>query len=198
MKPRQFSLPVATLLLFLASCSASLPPAAQSTALAAEEKAAKTPSVGDTAPDFELSELKGAKIKLSTLAEKSPVVLVMLRGYPGYQCPFCTAQVGQLLQQSDKLAKAKVVLVYPGPAAGLKEHADEFVRGKDFPANFYLLMDPDFSFTNLYGLRWDAPHETAYPSTFVLDTKRKVLFAKVSKGHGDRAKPDEIVAALPQ
>jgi peroxiredoxin Q/BCP len=158
----------------------------------------KPPVVGDIAPDFELDELGGKQVKLSTLAKAGPVVLVMLRGFPGYQCPICTAQVGQLIGKSEafKKANARVLLVYPGPAAGLKEHAGEFVRGKDMPANFYLALDPDFSFTNLYGLRWVAENETSYPSTFVLDPQRKVLFAKVSKEHGDRAKVEDVLAAL--
>ena len=60
-----------------------------------------------------------------------------------------------------------------------------------------VLLDPDYSFTQSYGLRWEAPKETAYPSTFVIDGKRKVLYAKVSKTHGDRSTPDEVLSALP-
>jgi peroxiredoxin Q/BCP len=167
---------------------------------AAEAVAPKTPTVGDTAPDFTLDDLSGKKDQLSELAKKGPVVLVMLRGYPGYQCPFCTAQVGQLLNKAAdfKKAGANVLLVYPGPADGLKDHAREFVRGKDIPSNFFLALDPDYSFTKLYNLRWEAPHETSYPSTFVLNTAQKVLYAKVSKEHGDRAKVEDVLAALPK
>lgn len=164
------------------------------------QAAPQTPEVGDTAPNFELTDIGGAQVKLSEIAAQGPVVLVMLRGYPGYQCPLCTAQVGQLINKAARFAdaKANVLLVYPGPADGLKAHAAEFVRGKDMPENFHLLLDPDYKFTNLYNLRWDDPGETSYPSTFVLDGERKVLFAKVSHTHGDRAKTDEILAALPQ
>jgi len=168
--------------------------------LAADAVAPKTPVLGDTAPDFTLDDLSGKKDQLSELAKKGPVVLVMLRGYPGYQCPFCTAQVGQLLNKAEdfKKAGASVLLVYPGPADGLKDHASEFVRGKDIPSNFFLALDPDYSFTKLYNLRWEAPHETSYPSTFVMDTARTVLYAKVSKEHGDRAKVEDVLAALPR
>ncbi|RYG75595.1 redoxin domain-containing protein, partial [bacterium] len=89
-------------------------------------------------------------------------------------------------------------MVYPGPAKELKEHADEFVRGKDMPDNFYLALDPDYDFTNQYGLRWEGQNETSYPATFVLDQERKVLFAKVSKEHGDRSKVEDVLAALPK
>lgn len=164
------------------------------------EKAAVPPQVGDIAPDFELRELSGETVKFSALAAKGPVVLVMLRGYPGYQCPFCTAQVGGLINKANSLndAKASVLLVYPGPAESLKEHADEFVKGKDIPANFHLALDPDFAFTNLYALRWKGEGETSYPATFVVDTKRTVLFAKVSHSHGGRPTTEEVLAALPK
>ena len=161
---------------------------------------ATPPQIGDTAPDFELNELKGTSVTLSKLAATGPVVLVQLRGYPGYQCPLCTAQVGGFLERADKFkaAKTSVVFVYPGPAESLKDHADEFVRGKDFPSNFYLLLDSDYQFVNQYGLRWDAPNETAYPATFVLDQNLAVLLSKVSHSHGDRTKADDVLAALPQ
>ena len=164
------------------------------TAAAAE----KPPAVGAEAPDFELMSIGGEKVKLSKLTEKGPVVLVVLRGYPGYQCPLCTKQVGELIGKADEFKKAgaQVVFVYPGPADKLKEKADEFVKGKDYPAQFTLLLDPDYTFTNAYGLRWDAKNETAYPSTFVLDGKRKVTFAKVSTTHGDRSKVADVLAAV--
>lgn len=168
---------------------------AATTGLSAE----KPPAVGQQAKDFELKSIGGETVKLTELTAKGPVVLVVLRGYPGYQCPLCTRQVGELVGQADAIKKAgaQVVLVYPGPADGLKAHAEEFVRGKDYPAHYHLVLDPDYTFTNAYGLRWDARNETAYPSTFVLDKDRKVTFAKVSRSHGDRAKTSDVVKALP-
>ena len=160
--------------------------------------AEKPPAVGDEAKDFELTALGGESVKLSKLTDAGPVVLVMLRGYPGYQCPLCTRQVSELVGKADELKKAgaKVLFVYPGPADKLKEHSGEFVKGKDYPEQFTFVIDPDYAVTKAYQLRWDAKGETAYPSTFVLDGKRKVTFAKVSKGHGDRAKTDDVLKAL--
>ena len=160
--------------------------------------AAPGPKVGAEAKDFELPALGGGKVKLSSVAKAGPVVLVVLRGYPGYQCPICARQFGELVAKADAIKKAgaQVVFVYPGPAEKLAERAGEFVKGKDYPAHFTVLLDPDYAFTNAYGLRWDAKNETAYPSTFVLDSGRKVLFAQVSKTHGGRAKTDDVLKAL--
>jgi peroxiredoxin len=158
----------------------------------------KPPSVGDKAPDFTLSTLKDEPVKLRTLLTEGPVVLVVLRGFPGYQCPLCNAQAGQFLGKSQKFADAKVrlVFVYPGPSDALKEHAAEFIRGKTLPENAYLLLDPAYKFTSAYRLRWDAQNETAYPSTFVIGSDQKVLFAKVSKTHGDRASAEDVLKSL--
>jgi peroxiredoxin len=159
---------------------------------------AATPRVGDMAPDFELNSLHGEKVKLSELSQRGPVVLVVLRGYPGYQCPICSAQVGELMSKAREFqeARSRVVLVYPGPSEGLKQRADEFVRGKTLPENFQILLDPGYTFTNRYGLRWDAPKETAYPSAFVIDGQRTIRFSKVSPSHGGRASAAEILEAL--
>ena len=160
--------------------------------------AAATPKVGDIAPDFTLNDLGGKKVTLSALTKKTPVALVVLRGFPGYQCPICTMQVGELMANSDKIKAAgnmQVLLVYPGPSAELQKRASEFVSGKNLPANFHLVIDPDYKVVNQYGLRWDAPRETAYPSTFVVGKGGKITFAKVSRSHMGRANSGEIVAA---
>lgn len=157
-----------------------------------------TPAVGDTAPDFTLTSVTGKKVQLEALTKKSPVVLVVLRGYPGYQCPMCNMQVRDFIKKSAAFAQAgaQVVLVYPGAAENVEQRANEFLADKKLPDNFELLLDPDYTFTNQYGLRWDAPKETAYPATFLIDQKGKIFFAKVSKSHGGRTNAGEILAAF--
>jgi thioredoxin-dependent peroxiredoxin len=176
-------------LFFLGIC-ASLP-----AAFAADE----FPKVGDTAADFELASVTGDKVKLSKVAESGPVVLIVLRGYPGYQCPACNQQVGQFVAQAAKFraAGAKVLLVYPGPSQKLGQRAEEFLAGKTLPEGFQMLLDPDYTFTRAYHLRWNAPKETAYPSTFVIQPDRKITFARISETHGGRTKVDEVLKALP-
>ncbi|MGH9426884.1 MAG: peroxiredoxin family protein, partial [Terriglobia bacterium] len=160
--------------------------------------ASEAPKVGEEAQDFELAGLEGDKVKLSTLVKSGPVVLVVLRGYPGYQCPVCTLQFGEFIGKANEFKKegAQVVFVYPGPSDQLKDKAMEFVKGKSYPAHFSILLDPDFTFTNVYGLRWNAQNETAYPSTFVINRQQKIVFAKISHTHGDRSKAQDVLQAL--
>lgn len=125
-------------------------------------------------------------------------MLIVLRGYPGYQCPYCQRQAHDFIQNGDKFAQAgaQVLLVYPGPPAELSQRANEFLAGQKLPANVHLVIDPDYAFTNLYDLRWNAPKETAYPSTFLLDENGKIFFAKTSHSHGDRTTAADILSEL--
>jgi thioredoxin-dependent peroxiredoxin len=160
--------------------------------------AANPPEPGETAPNFTLSTLNDKPIELKQLTAKKPVLLVVLRGWPGYQCPLCTRQVNDFVSHASEFdaAGAQVLMVYPGPAADLKAHAQDFLQNKNWPNNFLFVVDPDYNFTKSYGLRWDARNETAYPSTFILDKENKVRFAHISKQHGDRLGSAAALKAL--
>ena len=160
--------------------------------------AAMPPAVGDTAPDFTLKTLDAMPVELKQLTSQSPVVLVVLRGWPGYQCPLCTRQVHDFVPHAAEFASAgaKVLMVYPGSAQNLQAHAQEFLRDKNWPKEFLFVIDPDYTFTTAYGLRWDAKGETAYPSTFIIDKTQKVRFAHISKQHGDRVSAATVTQNL--
>jgi peroxiredoxin Q/BCP len=156
------------------------------------------PEVGQKAPNFTLTSLDGARVRLSEQVARGPVVLVVLRGFPTYQCPFCTRQFGDYLAHGDDFTArgVQVLFIYPGPAEGLNDHAKALVAGRPLPAGYTILMDPDYAFTRTYDLRWDAPQETAYPSTFVIDRKGIVTFAHTSHVHADRVSTSEVLKAL--
>ena len=160
---------------------------------------AQTPAVGDKAPDFTLPTPSGKAVTMSSEQQGQGLILVVLRGYPGYQCPYCVRQVHDFVKHaSDFAAKnTRVLLVYPGPPANLDQHAKEFLEKQaHLPADIVLVTDPDYKVTNLYGLRWNEPNETAYPSTFILDKKGMVVFEKISRGHGDRLSAQDALDHL--
>jgi peroxiredoxin len=155
-------------------------------------------NTGDNAIDFTLQSVAEEKIQLSTLNSNNPLVLIVLRGWPEYQCPVCSRQVGQFIDVADKFQElgANVLMIYPGPSNVLKEKAQEFAEDFTFPDNFHFALDPDYSMVNKYGLRWNAPRETAYPSTFVIDKTGKIVYSKISTTHGGRAAVEEVLEAL--
>ncbi len=162
--------------------------------------AVEIPKANDKAPDFSLKTLEGSTVQLSALTAKAPVVLVMLRGWPGYQCPICDRQVQDFIgkRAEFKAAGAQLVFIYPGPAGGLAGHAEEFKKwkGKEWPADFLYVLDPDYTMVNAYGLRWNAPKETAYPATFVIDSQSVIRHSVLSKTHGGRTKAADVIAQL--
>ena len=108
--------------------------------------AAAPPAVGEKAPDFTLSTPEGKHIRLSDVTSMGPVVLVVLRGYPGYQCPYCNRQVQDFMQNSKAFADAgaRVVMIYPGPPQELGAKAKEFLaddeRQHSVPEELQLLI----------------------------------------------------------
>jgi peroxiredoxin len=167
-------------------------------ALASTPGHAAAPKVGESASNFTLRTLDARAVELKSLTEKGPVVLVVLRGWPGYQCPICTLQVHEFVANAAEFKRrgAQVLMVYPGPTDQLQAHAGEFLSDKNWPADFRFVIDPDYTFTRAYGLRWEAKNETAYPSLFVIGRDGKVTFAQVSKTHGGRVSAKQALAEL--
>lgn len=158
----------------------------------------RTPECGDKASEFKTKDLNGNAFEFQPTKQSDWTVLVFLRGYPGYQCPLCTRQVGDLIAKADDFAaaKANVVFVYPGTVKDLTNKAQEFVASSPLPTGYQLVIDPDYKIVNDYKVRWDAPRETAFPSTFVIDPTGFIRFAKVSKTHGDRTTAKEILSVI--
>ena len=155
------------------------------------------PAVGQPAPAIDVTSLDGRAVTLADLTKQGPAVVVVLRGWPGYQCPICTKQFAAFRGKASAFAAANVpvLFIYPGPSADLTAHAAEFAGSGAMPAGFTLALDPDYAFTTAWNVRWDKPGETAYPSTFVVDADGKIRLAKISHTHGDREDPSAALAA---
>tara|TARA_R110002049_G_scaffold4601_4_gene31923 strand:- start:171817 stop:172380 length:564 start_codon:yes stop_codon:yes gene_type:complete len=175
---------------------------ANSPALAADAATKnERPAVGDKAPDFDLPIVGSDEdeyLQLHKEVEKGPVVVIVLRGYPGYQCPLCSRQVGSLINRAKALSQAahRVVLVYPGEPDLLQRHADEFIGSRAVPDPIVMVRDPGMKMVNEWGLRWNAPRETAYPATYVIKKNGRIAWAKISDSHAGRSTTDEIVTEL--
>ena len=92
------------------------------------------------------------EVRLSRTYAKGATALIVLRGFPGYQCPLCNRQVNDLIKNAQAIRDAglRVLMVYPGPAEDLGGKANEFLTGKTLPDGFELVLDPDYAFTNMY------------------------------------------------
>ncbi|QDT01646.1 AhpC/TSA family protein [Rubripirellula lacrimiformis] len=167
--------------------------------VSAKEVAKSAPDVGQKVADFDLPIVGGDQmLKLSDQYAEGPVVVIVLRGFPGYQCPLCSRQIGALTNRIKTIAKTakRVILVYPGPASMLDDHATDFMGSRKLPAPIVMVRDPDMEMVNRWGLRWNAPRETAYPATYVINSDGEVAWRLISDSHGGRSTATDIIKAL--
>jgi peroxiredoxin Q/BCP len=142
-------------------------------------------NVGDTAPDFELSDENGNPRRLTDLLEDGPVVLFF---YPAAMTPGCTAESCHFRDLKGEFETVGAQRV--GISADLVEKQKRFSDKHSF--DYPLLSDPDGSVATLFGVRRKftalSPTKRA---TFVIGTDRKILAVVQSEVrmsvHADRA-----------
>src|SRR3954447_14390331 len=98
---------------------------------------------GDNAPDFELSDQTGLRVKLSNLRGET----VVLYFYPRADTPGCTTQACGIRDRSGEYAAAgaRVIGVSPDEPAAIKKFDDKHGLG------FTLLGDVDHAVADAYG-----------------------------------------------
>lgn len=155
--------------------------------------------VDDRVHDFELP-IVGSKdyLRLSDQYRQGAVVVVVLRGYPGYQCPICMRHVATLANRAATLNRfaTKVILIYPGDSESLKQHAENFAGKRRLPEPMVIVRDDQMATVRKWGLRWDARNETAYPASYLIDRNGRIRWKQVSTSHAGRSTVEEILKAL--
>lgn len=172
---------------------------ASGVAIAEDPPPPKQLEVGERALDFELPVVgRDEYLSLRDENKDGPVVVVVLRGYPGYQCPLCTQQLSSLRNRAAALAKVarRVIVVYPGEGTLLQRHSEQFIGSRSMPDPLVIVRDQDMKMVTEWGLRWDVPRETAYPATYVIDRNGRVRWLKVSDNHAGRASVEEMLHEL--
>jgi peroxiredoxin Q/BCP len=140
---------------------------------------------GDKAPDFELPDQNGDRVKLSDLKGQT----VVLFFYPRADTPGCTIQACGVRDRSAEYdaAGARVIGVSPDEVAAVKRFADKFDLG------FTLLADAGHAVAEAYGTwgeksMYGKTYWGVQRATFVIDADGKIarVFPKVSpKTHDD-------------
>ena len=152
--------------------------------------------IGETAPDFTLTDQSGTEVTLSNA--KTPVVLVF---YRGYWCPYCVRQLAELRTLLDGDDKAVMYAISVDSADKLQSTRSKIAKDGKGEVKFSLLSDPGHKTIDAYGVFDPAyignkfegiPH----PAVFILDKKRKVMFAKVESDYKIRPTNQDIRAEL--
>lgn len=146
---------------------------------------ARTPQIGDTAPDFELEGTDGA-FRLSE-HRGQPVVLLF---YPGDETPVCTKQFCSYRDRGSELSALDAVVV--GISAQDVESHQAFTEhhGLTVP----LLADTDRDVARLYGV--SAPVMGTRRAVVVVDAEGRIAHRKVHVLGLSFATVDEITQVL--
>jgi peroxiredoxin Q/BCP len=149
------------------------------------------PGAGDPAPDFELADQDGNRVRLSDLRGRR----VVLYFYPKAGTPGCTTQACGIRDRSGEYeqAAATVLGVSPDPVKAVKKFHDKQ------SLNFTLLADEDHAVAERYGVwveksMYGKTYWGAQRATFVIDEDgvvRHVIPKASPKTHDD-----EVLAAL--
>jgi thioredoxin-dependent peroxiredoxin len=140
---------------------------------------------GEQAPDFELPNQNGKRVRLSSILDE----LIVLFFYPRADTPGCTTQACGVRDRSSdyRAAGARVIGVSPDSVEAVKKFADKF------DLDFTLLGDADHAVAEAYGTwveksMYGKKYMGVQRATFIIDPEGKIakVFPKVSpKTHDD-------------
>ena len=174
-----------------------------------------TMGIAEKLSSIEVLDPDGHPVKLGSLWEEKPVVLVFVRHFGRL---FCREQVAQLRDAVKEIRALGSELVVVGN--GRPEHADDFRKTENLA--FPLLVDQDMVAYRAAGLRRGLTKAVSLRmmkhamrarrkgftqkktqgdpwqlgGTFVITPEGKVLFSHVSQEAGDHPDPHDILAVL--
>lgn len=168
--------------------------------------------VGATAPDFELSDFSGRKVRSADLLALGPVILNFFRGR---WCPYCVTELETWRDLYPALRERGALVVGLSP---------QTQRQSDFTASqhtipFPLLVDAGCAVAEKFGLVWTVPDylqkyyrsilvnipfvngdeswRLPLPATYVLGQDGKVLYAEAHADFRVRPEPEDVLRVLP-
>jgi peroxiredoxin len=166
--------------------------------------------VGDSVPDGILSTINGKNVGFKKLIAQKPSVVIF---YRGAWCPFCNAQMDQLVKIQPELKKMgyQILAISPDKPQNLKESL-----GKHH-INYTLLSDRTMEITRKFGLAYQVSqeiqgrmqskgisldsstgnnlHMLPVPAAYVVDRKGIIRFVYFNADIKVRVNPDDLLNA---
>ncbi|MDD9898185.1 MAG: peroxiredoxin family protein [Candidatus Melainabacteria bacterium] len=163
--------------------------------------------IGDTAPDFEITNAEGKKIRLSKLVRQQKIVLSFVRGA---WCPYCYLELKayqKLLPQIEALGAGLLVISSDRPdycIDTMTRHGLAFEvlsdKGNKVAQKYKLVYksETDIDLWNELGLMKrditddDLSYELPIPATYIIDENMIVRYAYANPDYRRRANPIDI------
>ena len=167
-------------------------------------------NVGDTAPNFTLTNATGAEVQLKDYLQRGPVVLTWYRG--GW-CPYCNLTLHRLQAElpNFKAAGANLLALtpeLPDKSISTKEKNElEFevlsdvgnTVAREYGIVFELTPEVAERYQagfDLHGFNGDESNELPLAATYVIDMDGTIRYAFLDAEYRNRAEPAAILKAL--
>lgn len=168
----------------------------------------KALKVGDRAPDFELPNATGKKVKLSQLTARGPVVVTWYRG--GW-CPYCNIALRGFQKRLPEIRAEGATMVAISP----ETPDNSLTTAEKGHLEFEVLSDSGNKVAQTYGVAYKVPPVIAEQSkarlakyngddsatlplgvTYVIDRDGIIRYAFIESDYRKRAEPSDVLAAL--
>ncbi len=126
--------------------------------------------VGDMAPDFELEDQNGKKVKLSSFRGKKNVLLAF---FPAAFSPVCTTEIGALKEKEEPIMKLDAAIL----ASSVDGPWAEKAFAKELGVKYSILSDFGRRVIPLYG-EYNEGAGVAKRSVFVIDKKGRIAYKR--------------------
>jgi peroxiredoxin len=146
--------------------------------------------VGDLAPDFELEDQNGKKVKLSSFRGKKNVLLAF---FPAAFSPVCTNEIGALKEKEEPIMKLDAAIL----ASSVDGRWTEKAFAKELGVKYPILSDFHRKVIPLYG-EYNEEKGEAKRSVFVIDKKGRIAYKREyeSKDAPDLDEAIEVIKKL--
>lgn len=127
-------------------------------------------NVGDIAPDFELEDQGGKKVKLSQYRGKKNILLAF---FPFAFSPVCTNELGELKEKEETILKLDTQIL----AASVDSTWTQKAFAKELGVKFPVLSDFGRKAVALYGAYYE-DKGFAKRTVFIIDKQGKIVYKR--------------------
>jgi peroxiredoxin len=174
---------------------------------------ARALQIGAIVPDLTLPDALNHPVRLSTLWQRGPLVLIFYRG--GW-CPYCNLELRAWQQQLPALKHLGAQLAAVSP----QTPDNSLSTAEKNELAFAVLSDSTLQAATAFGVAFEMPPELVelyssvgndlpvlngngrwvlpVPATYVIDQDGRIAYAHVEADYRERAEPADVLAAVAQ
>ena len=133
----------------------------------------------------------GNVIDIDNFKDKKSVTMIVMRGFAGQVCVYCSTQTRVIAEQIAKFQELdnEVVIVYPGPAETIPMFMKAVKSVGGDASGLSIVLDVNLSLVKSL----DVIKDLSKPCSIILDKNGKVIYGYVGKNMGDRPSVKELL-----